>query len=61
LRKPQACLLINSILLWNPSVIPLLRVKRHMATETMRASQYRHPATSAVILTARTGRPQRGG
>ena len=23
--------MINSILLWNPSVIPLLRVKRHMA------------------------------
>jgi len=29
LRKPYACLDISSILLWKPSVMPLLRVKRH--------------------------------
>ena len=29
-KKPYACLLIVSILLGKPSVIPLERVKRHM-------------------------------
>ena len=43
---------MSSILLWKPSVMPLLRVKRHMATISSDAQETRHQlfTLSAVAM-----------